>query len=208
MNVHPAKLLILFPMYQPEGVRQRLSAIDDALVVHRDVEGRFRFEMRDMVRLGPRSYAKWLIRFAADLAAGYVAVVVGRDAFLADVERLARDHVSAADRDALELAVQTIAERTRHQILDPVEGEGDRECQIYRMVIVRRPKRVGKRDWSRHGVECINGIPVPRVEQLWRVYCGEWCDVRGAQHGLAAWKDWARRNRPNLPVGENPERLA
>ncbi len=130
MNAHPAKLLILFPMYEPHGVRQRLSAIDDALVVHRDVEGRFRFAMRDMTKLGPRSYAKWLIRFAADLAAGYVAVVVGRDAFLADIERLARDHVSAADRDALELAVQAITERTRHQILDPVEGDGDRECQL------------------------------------------------------------------------------
>jgi hypothetical protein len=204
MNAHPAKLLILFPMYEPHGVRQRLSAIDDALVVHRDVEGRFRFAMRDMTKLGPRSYAKWLIRFAADLAAGYVAVVVGRDTFLADIERLARDHVSAADRDALELAVQAITERTRHQILDPVEGDGDRECQLYRTVIVRRPKRSGKRDWSRHGVECINGIPVPRVEQLWRVYCGEWCDVRGAQHGLAAWKDWARRNRPDLPSADEP----
>ena len=91
MNAHPAKLLILFPMYEPHGVRQRLSAIDDALVVHRDVEGRFRFAMRDMTKLGPRSYAKWLIRFAADLAAGYVAVVVGRDTFLADIERSERE---------------------------------------------------------------------------------------------------------------------
>ena len=82
------------------------DAADDALVVHRDVEGRFRFAMRDMTKLGPRSYAKWLIRFAADLAAGYVAVVVGRDTFLADIERLARDHVSAADRDALELELE------------------------------------------------------------------------------------------------------
>lgn len=202
MNAHPAKLLILFPMYEPKGPRQALAVIDDALVVHRRADGQFQFGTRDMTKLGPRSYAKWLIAFAADLNAGYVAVVVERDDFLVEVERLAREHVSARDRDALELAIQTIAERTPHQILDPVSGGGDRESQIYRMVVIRRPKRSGKKDWSRTGAECINGIPVPRVEQLWRTYCNEWCDVRGAQHGMAAWKEWARRNRPDMPVAD------
>lgn len=202
MNTHPAKLLVLFPMYEPKGVRQHLSAIDDSLVVHRSADGRFQFAMRDMRKLGPRSYAQWLIGFAADLAVGYVAVVVERDAFLADIEALALQHVSAKDRDALDGAILVVAERTQHQIIDPVKGEGDKEFQLFRSVVVRRPRRSGTAGRTRQGGECINGIPVPRTEQLWRTFCQEWCDVRGTQHGMAAWKEWARRNRPDMPTAD------
>lgn len=202
MNSHPAKLLILFPMYESRGVRQRLSAIDDALVVHRSADGRFQFALRNVQKLGPRSYAKWLIGLAADLAAGYVAVVVERDGFLADIEALALQHVSAEDRAALDRAILVVAERTRHQIIDPVEGGGDKEFQLFRSVVVRRPRRSGTGARKRQGGECINGIPIPRTEQLWRTFCQEWCDVRGAQHGMAAWKEWARRNRPDMPTAD------
>ncbi len=202
MNTHPAKLLVLFPMYRPEGIRQRLWAIDDALVVHRGPDGRFRFAARDMRRLGPRSYAGWLVAFAADLAAGYFAVVVGRDDFLADVEALALRHASAGDRAAVEKAIAVVAERTRHQIIDPLRGDGDGEMQMHRSVIVRRCRATGGRNPRRHGAECVNGIPVPRAEQLWRTFCREWCDVRGTQHGIAAWAAWAKRNRPDMPVAD------
>lgn len=54
MKNHPGKLLILFPIYEPNDYRQRLTAIDEALLVHRRANGAFLLELRPMVKLSTR----------------------------------------------------------------------------------------------------------------------------------------------------------
>ena len=106
MKIYPNKLLILFPMYAPVDYRYHLTAIDDALVIHRSAAGEYQFELRPMTKLsatGANSYAKTLVRLAADLEAGYTVVIVERDRFLADLEALARVQ-TGKDMDAVELA--------------------------------------------------------------------------------------------------------
>lgn len=198
IDAHPAKLIVVLPMHEAADYRQRLTAIDDALVVHRRGDGRFQFELRPMFRLGPRSYAKWVIGLAADLEAGHVVIIVDRDAFLADIERLAFEHVAECQRAAIERAIVILSERTRYQIQDHLDGEDDEAC-MGRRLIAKRPRRTTAKPYEQDGLNCIAGIPTPRAEQLWNSILGEWCDVRTNQHGRAAWERWARGNRPRMP---------
>ena len=202
IDAHPARLIIVLPMYEAADYRQRLVAIDETLVVHRRGDGHFQFELRPLVRLGPRSYAKWVMGLASDLEAGHVVIIVDRDAFLADIERLALSHVSEGRRTAVERAIQVVAERTRHQVQDHLDGEDDEAC-MGRRLIAKRPRRTKAKPGERDGLNCIAGIPTPRAEQLWNSILGEWCDVRTAQHGHAAWDRWVRGNRPDMPAADN-----
>lgn len=199
IDAHPARLIIVLPMYEAADYRQRLTAIDETLVVHRRGDGHFQFELRPLVRLRPRSYAKWVMGLASDLEAGHVVIIVDRDAFLADIERLALSHVSEGRRTAVERAIQVVAERTRHQVQDHLDGEDDEAC-MGRRLIAKRPRRTKAKPGERDGLNCIAGIPTPRAEQLWNSILGEWCDVRTAQHGQAAWDRWVRGNRPDMPA--------
>lgn len=198
IDAHPAKLIVVLPMYEAADYRRRLTAIDDALVVHRRGDGRFQFELRPMFRLGPRSYAKWVIGLAADLEAGHVVIIVDRDAFLADIQRLAFEHVAECQRAAVERAIVILAERTRYQIQDHLDGEDD-EARMRRRLIAKRPRRTTAKPYEQDGLNCIAGIPTPRAEQLWNSILGEWCDIRTNHHGRAAWERWARGNRPGMP---------
>ncbi len=199
---HPAQLQIVFPMYEADDYRHRLSAIDDAFVVHRRGDGSFQFELRPLCKLGPRSYGRWLIGLASDLERGQVVMVVDRDAFLADIETLALKHASERQCGAVERAVTVVAERTRHQILDHRGHDGD-EPSMGRLMIARRRRRTKAGKYDRDGLNCINGIPTPRAEQMWNSVCSDWCDVRTAQHGRAAWERWVRQNRPDMPVQDH-----
>lgn len=205
IDAHPARLIVILPMYEAADYRQRLTAIDDSLVVHRRGDGQFQFELRSMVNLGPCSYDKWVIGLAADLEAGHVVVIVGRDAFLSYIERMALDHVSESQRTAVERAVQIVAERTRYQIQDHLDGEDD-EAKAGRRLIAKRERRTKAKHNERDGLNCITGIPTPRAEQLWNSMLSEWCDVRTGQLGRAAWERWARGNRPDMPTTAGSDR--
>lgn len=201
MKTHPTKLLILFPMYTPVEYRHRLDAIDDALVVHRRVSGEFQFELRPMIKLSARgasSYGAALQRLATDLEAGYIVVVVDRDRFLADLEALAREHAIAKDRGAVECAAQVIAERTTFQIRDHLDSSAA-QYRVNRMLVASRARRTKAYPHESNGLNCQNGIPTPRTEQLWHLIRHELTSPRDNQAGMAAWERWCRGNRPDMP---------
>ncbi len=200
MKTHPAKLLILFPIYEARDYRRQLTAIDDALVVHRRPDGAFLLELRGMVKLttrGANSYATALIRLAADLETGHTVIIVDRDQFLADLERLAREH-AGKDGQAVERAAQVITERTAFQVRDHMDTD-DRQYQVNRFVISKRERRTKARPHESSGLNCMHGIPTPRAEQLWHVIRHELCDPRTNAAGTAAWERWCGQNRPDMP---------
>ena len=201
MKHYPNKLLILFPMWTAVDYRHRLDAIDDALVVHRTPAGEWQLELRPTTKLtarGAGGYAAALQLLAADLQAGYTVVIVERDRLLADLEALAREHATPKDQDAVERAAQVVAERTRFQVRDHLESN-DTEHRIGRMLIAARSRRTKADRNEADGLNCQNGIPSPRSEQLWRVIFNELCSRRDDQAGRAAWERWCRLNRPHLP---------
>ncbi|VVT21878.1 conserved hypothetical protein [Sphingomonas sp. EC-HK361] len=198
MKTHPTKLIVLFPMHEARHYRHRLTAVDDTLVVHHRGDGSFQFELRALTKFTPRGYAKYLIELAADLEAGYRIVIVDRDIFLRDLEALAYANAAASNRDLVERASLVVAERTRYQIRD--HAEGDDQHRVGRMIIAARTRRTKPGRYAQNGLNFINGIPTPRSEQLWHSLCSEWCDVRTAQQGRAAWERWVTRNRPDMPV--------
>lgn len=203
MKTYPNKLLILFPMYVPVDYRYRLSAIDDALAVHRSPSGEYQFELRPMVKLaasGANSHASALARLAADLETGYTVVIVERDRFLADLEALARAH-PGKDKDAVERAAQIVAERTTFQVRDHLDCDS-REHLVTRKLVAARPRQTKLGRDDRPGPNCIAGMPTPRTERLWHVIRDELADVRANQAGYAAWERWARQNRPDMPLAE------
>lgn len=204
MDTHPPKLLVIVPMYTPKEYRRRLTAIDDALVVHHRADGRFQLELRPMVKLsaqGQHSYGTTLHQFAADLEAGYRVVIVDRDQYLGDLERLARDHASDKDREMIERAAQVIAERTRHQILDSL-FEAPAEYRFGRMILSQRERRTKADKHEQSGLNCMYGIPTPRSEQLWHSLRHQWCTPRGNAAGRKAWENWCRANRPAMPKAD------
>lgn len=201
MVTHPTKLIVIFAIYAAKGYRRHLSAIDDALVVHRSVDCRFRLELRPMVKLtakGASSYGTILRRLAADLEAGYRIVIVDRDTFLADLESLARAHATDKDRDAIERAAQVVTERTTFQILDHL-FDAPVEYRMGRMILAGRERRAKADRNEQDGLNCQLGIPTPRSEQLWHSLRHQWCSPRDEGAGKKAWQDWCRANRPNLP---------
>ena len=201
MKNHPAKLLILFPIYEARDYRRQLTAIDDALVVHRRPDGAFLLELRPMVKLttrGASSYAAALLRLAADLEAGHTVMIVDRDQFLGDLERLAREHAGTKDQDAVERAAQVVAERTTFQIRDHLDTD-DSQYHANRTIIAARQRRTKADRNESNGLNCMHGIPTPRAEQLWHVLRHEWCDPRTTAAGTAAWERWCGQNRPDMP---------
>ena len=201
MVTHPTKLIVIFAIYAAKGYRRHLSAIDDALVVHRSVDGRFRLELRPMVKLtakGASSYGTILRRLAADLEAGYRIVIVDRDTFLADLESLARAHATDKDRDAIERAAQVVTERTTFQILDHL-FDAPVEYRMGRMILAGRERRTKADRNEQDGLNCQLGIPTPRSEQLWHSLRHQWCSPRDEGAGKKAWQDWCRANRPDMP---------
>lgn len=200
MNAYPNKLLVLFPIYKAVGFRHQLSAIDDALVVHRSPAGEYQLELRPMAKLsvgGASSYAKVLVQLTTDLEAGYTVVIVERDQFLASLEELARHHAGKAGQ-AVERAAQVIAERTRLQIRDHLDGENP-EFRTHCALLAARRRRTKVERWDRNGLGCHNGVLTPRAEMLWHVIRRELCDVRSNMAGMAAWERWRKRNRPDMP---------
>ena len=197
---HPAKLLVLFPIWEVRGNRRQLVAIDDALVVHHRA-GDFQLELRPMARLrstGPHGYATILRRLATDLTAGYRIVIVERDAVLAELERLARERTKGQACDAVEHAMQVIAERIRYQIDDHLRPAAP-EYLFGRMILAARERRTKARPGEAPGLNMRHGVPTPRSEQLWHSLRHEWCSPRDQQAGRAAWERWCERNRPALP---------
>jgi hypothetical protein len=200
VNVHPAKLVVLFPMFVPRDYRRHLTAIDDGFVVHVGADGTFRFQLRPLRRLGPRSYGSAIIGLADDLESGHVVVIVGREGFVNALEPLAREHARPAEAKAVERAMAIVAEHTGRRLLDHLECGADPEHRLGRALVAQRARRTRARKGDRDdGVSCMHGIPVPRAEQLWHSLRSELCNVRTAQHAYAAWKQWVGRNRPDLP---------
>jgi hypothetical protein len=107
-----------------------------------------------------------LRRLATDLEAGYHTVVVDRDRYLGDLERLAHDHATDKDRDAIERVAQIVTDRTRHLILDSL-FEAPAENRFGRIILVGRARRTKADKHEQPGLNCIYGIPTPRSEQLW-----------------------------------------
>ena len=180
MKTHPARLIILFPIYEPRDYRRCLVAIDDALVVHRDPGDTFLLELRPMAKLtgrGANTYTAALLRLAADLEAGYTVMIVDRDQFLSDLEALAREHAAASDCDAVERAVQVITERTTFQIRDHADSSNS-ESLTARLIIAARERRTRADPHEGTSLNCMHGIPTPRSEQLWNVLRYEWCYPR------------------------------
>lgn len=203
MPTYPNKLLIMFPMYQPVGYRHQLVAIDDALVVHRHGSGGWQFELRPLVKLtarGPNSYRRALERLAADLEAGHTVVIVEPDKFLADLETQARQHMTPNELVAVEKAAQVVSERTVFQVRNALDGS-NAQYRANRFIIASRQRRVKANRSEGNSLNCRNGIPTPRAEQLWNVIRHELTDVRDNQAGLAAWERWCDRNRPDMPRG-------
>lgn len=201
MVTHPPKLIVIFAIYAAKGYRRHLSAIDDALVVHRSVDGRFRLELRPMVKLtakGSSGYGTVLQRLASDLEAGYRIVIVDRDTFLADLESLARAHATDKDRDAIERAAQIVTERTTFQILDHL-FDASVEYRMGRMILAGRERRTKADRNEQDSLNCQVGIPTPRSEQLWHSLRHQWCSPRDEGAGKKAWQDWCRANRPDMP---------
>jgi hypothetical protein len=201
MVTHPPKLIVIFAIYAATDYRRRLSAIDDALVVHRSVDGRFSLELRPMVKLtakGSSSYGTVLQRLAADLEAGYRIVIVDRDTLLADLECLAREHATGKDRDAIERAAQVVAERTQFQILDHL-FDAPAQYRMGRMILAGRERRTKANKNEQNSLNCMFSIPTPRSEQLWHSLRHQWCTPRAEGVGKKAWQDWCRANRPNMP---------
>ncbi len=201
MVTHPPKLIVIFAIYAAKDYRRYLSAIDDALVVHRSVDGRVRLELRPMVKLtarGASSYGAVLQRLAADLEAGYRIVIVDRDTFLANLESLALEHATASDRDAIERAAQIIAERTPFQIFDHL-FDAPVEYRMGRMILGGRKRRTKADRNEQNGLNCMFGIPTPRSEQLWHSLRHQWCTPRDEGAGKKAWQDWCHSNRPDMP---------
>ncbi|KKI17944.1 hypothetical protein XM50_17215 [Sphingomonas sp. Ag1] len=191
-------------MYTAREYRRHLTAIDDALIVHRYADGRFQLELRPMVKLasrGAKSYGAALRQLAADLEAGYRAVIVDRDNFLSDLEQLAREHATDKDRDEIERAAQVVAERTRHQVWDSL-FEAPAEYRMGRMLLAARQRRTKADRDEQNGLNCMFGIPTPRTEQLWHSLRHQWCSPRSNAAGKAAWENWCRANRPNMPKVE------
>lgn len=201
MNTHPPKLLVIFPMHEPRDYRRHLTAIDDTLVVHHRADGSFQLDLRPMVTLktrGTNSYATTLVRLAADLEAGYHAVIVDRDQFLGDLERLALQHATAASREEVEKAAHVVSERTRYQTSDHLDTKLS-QYKAGRMIIAARPRRTEANRDEASGLNCQLGIPTPRSEQLWHSLRHEWCNPRAQAAGHAAWEKWCRANRPSMP---------
>lgn len=201
MTRHPPKLIVLWPIYVAQDYRRHLSAIDDALVVHRSVDGRYRLELRPMIKLSARGasgYGTVLRRLATDLEAGYRIVIVDRDKVLADLESLAREHATDEDRDAVERAAQVVAERTQFQVLDHL-FDAPVQYRMGRMILAGRERRTKARKNEQDGLNCLAGIPTPRSEQLWHSLRHQWCTPRDEGAGKKAWQDWCRANRPNMP---------
>jgi hypothetical protein len=192
---HPAKLLVLDPVRTVKGYRRNLSALEATLMVELTPDQRFTFALRETRKLGPRSYARCLIDLAADLAAGYTIALAKPGVFLDELVDLARTHATAAQRDAVEAAALSIAERSHHQVRDVMDG--DIHHTIGRSLILAREPTRGRRrhDNVRDSFNSIGGVPTPRTEQLWNSLRSEWCDVRTAQHAQAAWEEWAKRGR-------------
>lgn len=201
MDTHPAKLVVIHPMYTAREYRRHLTAIDDALVVHRYADGRFHLELRPMMKLaarGAKSYGAALRQLAADLETGHRVVIVDRDRFLADLEQRAREHAIDKERELVERAAQIIAERTRYQILDSL-FEAPAEYRMGRMILAGRERRTKADKNEQSGLNCMFGIPTPRSEQLWHSLRHQWCSPRGNAAGRTAWENWCRANRPPMP---------
>ncbi len=197
MNLYPAKLKILFPMYQAKDYRHHLIAIDDTLVVHRRVDGEFLLQLDPLRKLGARSYARCLIDLAADLEAGYTFMIVDRDRFLTELETLARKHATAKERDEVDRAAHVIAERTQYRIRDHLDASV--QYKATRMIIASRARRTKANPGESSGLNCQRGIPTPRSEQLWHTVVDELCDVRTVHRARAVWQRWTRANRPSIP---------
>lgn len=201
MDTHPPKLLVIFPIYTPKEYRRHLTAMDDALVVHQRADGRFQLELRPMVKLttkGQRSYGAMLRQLAADLEAGFRVVIVDRDQYLGDLERLAREHATDKDREAIERAAQVVATRTRHQILDSL-FKAPAEYLFGRMLLSQRERRTKVRKGEQAGLNMMHGVPTPRSEQLWHSLRHQWCGPRENAAGRIAWEKWCHANRPDMP---------
>lgn len=202
VNKHPAKLIVLYPIFTVEGCRRRLTAIDDALVVHHGADGRFDFDHRLMVTLtacGPNSYATALGRLADDLERGYRVIMVQRDDFIRDLETQALAHATDENRAAVELAAHVVAGRTLFQLRDH-QFPGTAEYEIAREIHGMRERRTKPERGEGPGLNLQNGIVTPRAEALWHTLRSEWCSPRVEQQGRIAWESWCRRNRPSMPV--------
>lgn len=197
MNLYPTKLKILFPMYQAKDYRHHLTAIDDALIVHRRVDGEFLLQLDSLRKLGARSFARCLIDLAADLEAGYTLMIVDRDRFLTELEALARKHASAKERDEVERSAQLVAEHVQYRIRDHLDASI--QYKAARMIIASRARRTKADPGESSGLNSQHGIPTPRSEQLWHTVIDELCEVRTVHRGLAAWHRWTRANRPSIP---------
>lgn len=87
-----------------------MTAIDDALVVHRCADSRFQFAMLGITKLGLRSYATWFVTFLLRLDR-WTPRSSWNAKFPFHIERPAGEHVFATGWGAVALAVQTIAGR-------------------------------------------------------------------------------------------------
>lgn len=204
IDMHPPKLLIMFPIYTPVEYRRQLTALDDALVVHHHADGRFQLDLRPMIKLttrGQRSFGAALRQLAADIEAGYCVIIVERDQYLADLERLARANATSRDRDAIERAVQIVMERIDRQVFDNL-FDSPREYLVGRMLTARQPRRTKANKHETPGLNCMFGIPTPRTELLWHTLRHQWCSPRIGSAGRVAWYNWCRANRPPLPTAD------
>lgn len=195
---YPDKLIVLVPMHKVQDYRRRLSAVDDAVVVHRRPDGQFVFELRPMASLSPRTYGKYLVALAADLETGHTFIIVDRDQFIDDLQALALAHATAKEREAVERACRIVAERTRYQIRDHLDVS-NAQHQLCCKMIVSAPRETKPNPRRRTDLNYRQGIPVPRSERLWNVIRDDLLDVRAAQQARAAWERWADGNRPDMP---------
>lgn len=202
MNKHPTKLVVMYSVYDIDGCRRRLTAIDDAFVVHHGADGCFAFDHRPMVTLtasGANNYAAALGHLADDLQRGYRVVMVDRDEFVRDLEMQALAHATDENRATVELAAQVVAERMLFQLSDH-RFPGTREYEIARALHGMRERRTKPDRCEQPGLNLQNGIVTPRAEALWHTLRNEWCSPRVEQLGRVAWETWCRRNRPAMPV--------
>lgn len=111
MERHPARLVILWPIWKIEGSRSILHAMDDGLVVHQQPDGRFALHHYPMYRLvsrGRNSALNTLVRIASALDGGYRLVIVDKARFLPELIDLAKARNSQNARNDIDCALQAI----------------------------------------------------------------------------------------------------
>ena len=200
MKTYPNKLIVMFPMRDVRDYRQTLVAIDDALVVHRDLDGVYAFELRPMVKLTAKrtnGAAAVLQRLSDDLRSGHTVVMVERDQFVDDLAALARLNATDKTREEIETAIAAVIEAKAHLLRDHLETDVP-QYKANRLIVGARERCTKAKPGTANGYNYMYGVPTPRAEQMWHVLRHEWTDPRDNAQGRSNWERWCGSNRPAM----------